>query len=197
MHGRLLHALVEALLEPRLYDLEPVALLALLDELLGRRHRAHREDERAHEVLRAVIVEQLASDLRALHWVHLLHVELNVLGHVVRVQEVRQVGDHVEAIAHVDEGALVGQARLLEEGRHFLGVEEGVLARDALDLLQVVDLGGCLDVLEVHLLVLGLEQDRAQVVKEALPRVVRLEHLNEVRRGKLLGVLARHLHDDL
>ena len=38
------------------------------------------------------------------------------------------------------------QAHLYEEVAHALGVEEVVLARDALDLLQVAHLGGGLDV---------------------------------------------------
>mmetsp|Transcript_6219 Transcript_6219/g.18530 ORF Transcript_6219/g.18530 Transcript_6219/m.18530 type:complete len:205 (+) Transcript_6219:2472-3086(+) len=165
VHRRLLDALVDARLEPRLQQLEPVPLLNLLDELLRRRHGANRQDERAHEVLGAVGVEEGAGHLRRLHRVDLLHVELDVLGHVVRVEEVGQVLDHVVPVADVDERPLVGQPRLLEEVAHALGVEVRVLARHALDLLQVANLGRRLDVLEVHLLVLGLREDGAEVVE--------------------------------
>ena len=166
VHRSLLHTLVLPLLEPRLEQLEAVALLHLLDELLGGSHGPHGKDERAHKVLRAVGVEERARHLRRLHRVDLLHVELDVLRHIVRVQEVREVLDHVVPVAHVDERPLVGQARLLKEVLHLLGVEEGVLARDALDLLQVAHLGRRLDVLEVHRLVLRLEQHGAEVVEE-------------------------------
>ena len=43
------------------------------------------------------------SRLGRLGWVDLLHVALDVAQHVVGVQVVRQVGHHVEAVAHVDQ----------------------------------------------------------------------------------------------
>mmetsp|Transcript_34857 Transcript_34857/g.82253 ORF Transcript_34857/g.82253 Transcript_34857/m.82253 type:complete len:219 (+) Transcript_34857:1435-2091(+) len=113
VHRRLPHVLVDARLEPRLQRFLAVAILHVLDELLGGRHRTHREDERAHEVLGAVGVEKGARHLRRLHRVDLLHVELNVLRHVVRVEVVREVGRPGRSgLAHVDERPLVGQASL-------------------------------------------------------------------------------------
>ena len=47
------------------------------------------------------------------HRVDLLHVNLNVLGHVFRVEVVREVGRPGRSgLAHVDERPLVGQASL-------------------------------------------------------------------------------------
>ena len=58
VHRRLPHLLVDARLEPRLQRILAVAILHVLDELLGGRHRTHREDERAHKVLGAVGSEE-------------------------------------------------------------------------------------------------------------------------------------------
>jgi ABC-type ATPase with predicted acetyltransferase domain len=71
VHRRLLHALVDPRLEPRLEQLEPVALLDFLHQLVSGSHGANRENERANEVLGAVGVEQRACNLRRLHRVDL------------------------------------------------------------------------------------------------------------------------------
>mmetsp|Transcript_44228 Transcript_44228/g.109911 ORF Transcript_44228/g.109911 Transcript_44228/m.109911 type:complete len:449 (-) Transcript_44228:1468-2814(-) len=197
VHSGLLHAFVLALLQPRLQQLEAVALLNFLDELLSRCHCPHGEDESPHEVLGAVSVQECTGDLRSLHRVDFLNVEFDILGHVVRVEEVGEVLHHVKTIAYVDQRALVRKACLLEEVADLLRVVEVVLARNTLYFLKVVHFGRGLDVLEVHRRVFCLEQYRTEVVKQTLPRVVGLEHLNELRRSQLLGVLTRDLHDHL
>ena len=57
--------------------------------------------------------------------------------------------------------------------------------------LQVVHLGRPLDVLKVDVLILSLEQHVAEEVEDALPPVVRLEHLDELLARQLIQVLAR------
>ena len=78
--------------------------------------------------------------------------------------------DHVKAVAHVDERPLFGQVHLLEEVGHALR-EVLVLARDALDILQVAHLGR-LDVHGVHVRALSLEQHATEEVGEALPQLL-------------------------
>ena len=91
----ILVALVVARLEPRQHKLEAIARLALLDELLARAVRPDGHDELLDDVLRAVVVEQRADDLGRARGVDLLHVDLDVLNHVVLVQVLRQLLDVV------------------------------------------------------------------------------------------------------
>ena len=75
--------------------------IARTERMNARTKSLEQEDERAHKVLGAVGVEQGAHHLRCLHRADFLHVKLNVLGgQVVRIEVVREVVGHVEAVAH-------------------------------------------------------------------------------------------------
>lgn len=98
---------------------------------------------------------------------HLLHVNLNVLLQIVLVEVQHQVVHKVEAVAHNDEGQLVGQLGLLQEVLHALWIVHGALATDALHLLDLPRLHRRLDVLVVHLAVLAEVHNGPQEVEQA------------------------------
>ena len=197
VHVRIGGSLGDEILEERGEHLEPVALGHLLDERADGEERAHGEDEVLHEGIVALEVQEGADDLGGVGRVHLLHVSLNVPKHLVLVQEGGEVAHHVEAIAHVDQWAGVRELGLHEEHLGLLRVVVLGFAGDALNLLDLARLGGCLDVL---LVVVGLGaggDERAEVEEHTLGGVVILEELEDGVGTDLLGVLLAHVDDDL
>ncbi|KAH9391644.1 1,2-dihydroxy-3-keto-5-methylthiopentene dioxygenase [Tyrophagus putrescentiae] len=84
-----------------------------------------------------------------------------------------------------------------KEVLHPFGVVAVALAADALHLLDLAGLAGRFNVLEVHVRVLAVVDDRAKKVEEALVALEGLKELNQRVGGQLLVVLPRHLHADL
>uniref|UniRef100_A0A8W7PT82 Uncharacterized protein n=1 Tax=Anopheles coluzzii TaxID=1518534 RepID=A0A8W7PT82_ANOCL len=195
--GRLHATFVDARLQPRQQQLQPVALLDLLHQLVGRELALHDQDQVLDDVLGAVDVEQAAHDHRQTGRIHLLHVDLDVLLQTVAVQVQHQVVHEIEPIAHNDERQLIRQLRLLQEVLDALRIVAVRLAADALHLLDLVGLAGGLDVLEVHLRILAEVDDRAEEVEQSLVALEALEQVDQRLRRQLLVVLGRDLHADL
>jgi hypothetical protein len=97
-----------------------------------------------------------------------LNVPLDVTHHVVLIQVRREVADKVEAIAHVDERARVGELRLHEENLSLLWVVKVALAGDALHLLYLPRLRRSLDILKVCFGVLAGGYVGTQVKEQTL-----------------------------
>lgn len=157
-------------LEPREDELEPVALLDLVDELIDGDRARHGREERLDRRLVAVDVEEAADDLRRAGRVDALDVDLDEVGEAVLVQVQHEVVHVVEPVADDDERQLVRELGLLEEVLDLLRVVEVALAHDTLHLADLAGPGGGLDVLEVHLGVLAQVHDRAEVVVETCER---------------------------
>lgn len=157
MDGRVSGALLDLALEPRVDELEAVALLHLLDELVDGDISLDREQKALNDVLVAVDVEKCAQNNRCARGVdlektsfrceyllfsetNLLDVDLNVLLQVVAVQIEDKVVDKVEAVADDDQRKLISELGFLEEVLDSLGVVNARLAANALDLLHLTSL---------------------------------------------------------
>mmetsp|Transcript_25740 Transcript_25740/g.76640 ORF Transcript_25740/g.76640 Transcript_25740/m.76640 type:complete len:1065 (+) Transcript_25740:1273-4467(+) len=186
-------ALGGARLQPRHQDPEAVPLLHLLDEGAHGARGADALQEVLDEVLGAVQVDEGADHLGAVQGVDLDHVDLDILHQGVLVEILRKLLDVAVQVADVDERARVGELRLPEEVLDDEGVVAGALAADALDLLHVADPAGGLDVLEVHVLVGAVRQNRTEEVEVALVGSEGLEHLGDLQGADLLVVLDPHL----
>lgn len=154
-------------LEPGKDQLEAVALLDLIHELIDGNGTGDGGEESLDGGLVAVDVEKTSNDLGRARRVDTLDVDLDEVGEAVLVQVEDEVVDKVEAVANDDEGELVGELGLLEEVLDLLGVVKVALANDALDLADLTGPRGGLDVLEVNLRVLAEVDDRAEVVVES------------------------------
>jgi hypothetical protein len=165
--GSVLAASLDAGLEPREDELEPVALLDLADELVDREVARDRRKKALDGALVAVDVEQTTNNLRRPDRVDALDVDLDEVGEAVLVQVKNEVVDKVETVANDDKGKLVGQLGLLEEVLDLLRVVVVALAADTLDLADLARARRRLDVLEVNLGVLADVHDRAEVVVQS------------------------------
>mmetsp|Transcript_38537 Transcript_38537/g.91014 ORF Transcript_38537/g.91014 Transcript_38537/m.91014 type:complete len:409 (+) Transcript_38537:2725-3951(+) len=202
MERGVLDALLEARLEPREQEAQPVSLLARRHQRLHRAHPAHRHHEGADLVLLAPCVDQRAHHLRRAVRVDLLDIDLDELDHGLGIEVGGELLDHVVLVAHVDERAGVGELGLgLEVVLDLDGRVVLRLARDALQLLEVVlhhpHLGTGDNVLVVHVLILAEVDDGSEVVEQTLHALVLLEHPDEGRGGEELRVLGRDLDADL
>lgn len=97
--------------------------------------------------------------------------------------------DEVESVSHDDERQLFCEALLFEEVEDFGGVICIRLAADALHLLQLTHLGGCLDVFEGDILVFGEIDDAAEIEVEAFGRAVLLEEIDDAIWAEKVRVL--------
>mmetsp|Transcript_40808 Transcript_40808/g.97021 ORF Transcript_40808/g.97021 Transcript_40808/m.97021 type:complete len:941 (+) Transcript_40808:1922-4744(+) len=190
-------ALADEVLQEGAQELEAMPLLDLLDQGLNREQAADAEDEVVDEVLRGLAVEERTHDVGRLRRVDLLHVALDVAEHVVGVQVVRQVPDHVEAVADVDERPRVRELRLHQELLRASRVVEVGLPSHSLHLFKLPSLGRCLDVLEMSLRILAEGNQRAKVEVQAFIAPVRLEELDDPLPGQLLRVFLSNLHHKL
>ncbi|PNY29194.1 Uncharacterized protein TCAP_00893 [Tolypocladium capitatum] len=138
------------------------------------------------DVLVAVDVKQPTDDRRRSRGVDALNIGLDGLELLVLVEVQDQVVDK-----------LLGQLRLLEKVLDLFGVVAVAVSANALHLVKLVRLGRSLDVLEVHVRVLGKVDDAAEVVEETLGRLVLLKQVDETNRDKELRVLGRNVDDGL
>ena len=192
-----LRTLSQTSLQPGLDHAQAVAGLAHVHKRSDGAHGHHGVQQGLNEVLRSVHIDQLADDHGGLGRSHLLHEGLNVLRQVLLVQVLRHVLDEVEAVAQVNERQRVGQVGVDQEGLHLLGVEGVTLAAHALHLLELVQLGGGLNVLELHVAVGGGVGDGAEEVEQTLRGGELLEQSDQLIHANLLGELLSHLHHDL
>ena len=156
--------------------------------------RSHAGQQLLDLLVAGVEVEQRADDWRSGLAVHALHVRLDEHEHVLLVQVVGELLHVVEAVAHVDERARVLEVLLQQELLHLLGVVVVVVAAHALHLLQLVELGGGLDVLEHHVVRLSVVDERAEVVEDAVVRLEVLEQADELLCSQVVVPLLGHLH---
>ena len=128
---------------------------------------------------------------------HLVAVDLDVLLEVVAVEVGRHLLDEVVAVADVDQRPRVRELHLHEELLDGLGLVDGRVAADALDLLVLLALGRGLDVLVVHRRVLAEVDDAAEEIEEALEGLEGLEKVDESVGRKLFGGFGSNLNTDL
>mmetsp|Transcript_10474 Transcript_10474/g.36145 ORF Transcript_10474/g.36145 Transcript_10474/m.36145 type:complete len:1393 (-) Transcript_10474:82-4260(-) len=178
-------------------ELHLVALLDLRDERLDGKQGADAQDEVGDELLVALHVQESSDNLGGLGGIDLLDVSLDVLEHVVLEKVEGKVPDEVKPVANIDERPGVLELGLHEELLGLLRVVEVALPGDPLHLLDLAGLGGGLNVLEVHIRVLGEGKVRPEVEVQALVGLEGLKELNDSRRSDLLGVLLSNLDDQL
>mmetsp|Transcript_29299 Transcript_29299/g.55358 ORF Transcript_29299/g.55358 Transcript_29299/m.55358 type:complete len:1135 (-) Transcript_29299:64-3468(-) len=184
-------------LKPRLEKTKAVPPLHLLDKLVDGTSLPNAVKESPHEVLVAVKFEKLSNNLGGLAGTDLLHVNLDVLEKVVRVQVSGHLVNEVVPVADVDERTGVGELGVHEEALDLGGVVDGRITADAFNLLELAELAGGLDVLEVRLRLLARVHDGTEVVVEALVALEVLEDLDALLDSKLVVVLLTDLDDEL
>ena len=111
--GGFLVALGDTGLEPGQKEPQAVPLLNLGDQLLDGAKIAHSHHQVLHVLLIAVDIQQCAHHSRGVDGIDLLYIGLNELEHVVLVQELSQILNKVETIAHNDQRQLIAQSRIL------------------------------------------------------------------------------------
>ena len=74
--------------------------------------------------------------------------------------------DEVESIAHDDQRQLIGQFGFFQEILHALGIVAVRFSADAFDLFDLTCFTGCLNVFEVHILLLTEVNDGAKKIEE-------------------------------
>ena len=190
-------ALGEAGLEPELEHTESVSALDDLNERTDGALSLDGVEEVVDVLVGGVEVNELADDDGGLLRSDLGDEGLDVLVELVLVEILGHLVKHVESVADVDERKRLRETGLDEELLNLLRIVSLTLAADSLDLLDLAELGGSLNVLELDLRILGGVDDGAEEVEETLSGVVLLEEGNDVVSAESLRVGLTDLDDDL
>mmetsp|Transcript_27003 Transcript_27003/g.31126 ORF Transcript_27003/g.31126 Transcript_27003/m.31126 type:complete len:481 (-) Transcript_27003:1285-2727(-) len=192
-----LHTFIGAGFQPRLQDSQLISALNFLDQLFNGTVSTNVVQKLLDVGFITFQIDQRTEHFRRGGGVDSEQIHFNEFVQVILVQVLGQFGDITVLVTQEDQRTRVGQSSFLKVVLDLNGIIEAGFLNDSLNFLDLVQLGGGFNILEVDIFVFQVVDDTSQEVEQTVEVSIRLEHLDQRRDANLLMVTNSTLHNSL